>query len=195
MRAFNVVYKEKLNESTQSHENKILIEFKTVYNALLEHYNLTAINDLNEESQISFLTELNQYWSEETGISELGKHFVKKRSLILTENSTPIQKKNYLKGKAFALLNETIRQNDLKFKLYSVIDEMYMQVKGDKLDDVLTTTSIYNIITEAFADSLDNFITDIKAEIDDSVQEKVEEKSKESINESTSKKIYFRKNK
>ena len=192
MRKFGEVYKEKLNESEQLHESKIVNDFRQIYNALLEHYNLTAIHDLNEKSQISFLTELNQYWTEEGGLNELGQNFLKKRSPRLTENYTPLQKKNYLKSKVSVLLSETMRQTDLKYKVYSVIDEMYKMVKGEEITDVLSPNMISDIITEAFAESLDDFITNIRTEISESVKKEEPKKINE---ESRAKKVYIKKKK
>jgi len=188
MRNFNDVYKEKVNESEQLHESKIVGDFRKIYNALLEHYNLTAIHDLNEKSQLAFLTELNQYWSEEGGLNEEGGEFLEKRSLRLTENSTPLQKKNFLKSKTTILLNETMRQNDVKYKVYSIIDEMYKQVKGGSIEDVLSPNMISDILTEAMAESLDNLITTIRTEINESI------KPKEKLNESEvpKKKVYIK---
>lgn len=194
MRKFGEVYKEKVNESEQLHESKIVNDFRQIYNALLEHYNLTAIHDLNEKSQISFLTELNQYWTEEKGLSELGTNFLKKRSLRLTENSTPLQKKNYLKTKATVLLSETMRQNDLKYKIYDVIDEMYQQVKGEEIYDVLSPNMISDIITEAFAESLDDFISVIRTEISESNKPKKEIKAK-LVNETVKPKVFIKRKK
>jgi len=187
MRNFNQVYKEKVNESEQLHESKIVGDFRKIYNALLEHYNLTAIHDLNEKSQLSFLTELNQYWSEETGLNEEGLAFLEKRSLRLTENSTPLQKKNFLKSKTTVLLNETLRQNDVKFKVYSIIDEMYQQVKGESIEDVLTPNMISDILTEAMAESLDDIITTIRYELNESV------KPKKKLNENVKPKVFLKK--
>ena len=188
MRTFNDVYKEKVNENEQLHESKIVGDFRKIYNALLEHYNLTAIHDLNEKSQLAFLTELNQYWSEEGGLNEEGGEFLEKRSLRLTENSTPLQKKNFLKSKTTILLNETMRQNDVKYKVYSIIDEMYKQVKGGSIEDVLSPNMISDILTEAMAESLDNLITTIRTEINESI------KPKEKLNESEvpKKKVYIK---
>jgi hypothetical protein len=187
MRNFNEVYKEKVNENEQLHETKIVGDFRRIYNALLEHYNLTAIHDLNEKSQLAFLTELNQYWSEEKGLNEEGEAFLEERSLRLTENSTPLQKKTFLKSKTTVLLNETMRQNDVKFKVYSIIDEMYNQVKGGSLEDVLSPNMISDILTEAMAESLDDLITNIRHELNEST------KPKEKLNESKKPKVYLKK--
>ena len=193
MRKFGEVYKEKVNESETIHESRVVSDFKQIYNAMLEHYNLTAIHDLNEKSQLSFLTELNQYWNEEDGLNETGAKFIKKRSPRLTENSTPLQKKNYLKNKTSILLSETMRQNDLKYKLYSVIDEMYKMVKGDEINDVLSPNMISDIITEAFAESLDEFVTNIRTEISESVKPK--EPKARKINESIKPKVFIKRKK
>ena len=192
MRKFTEVYKEKVNESENLHEANIVNDFRQIYNAMLEHYNLTAIHDLNEKSQLSILTELNQYWSEEEGLNETGKSFITKRDLRLTENSTPLQKKNFLKSKATVLLSETMRQNDMKYKMYTIIDEMYSQVKGDNIEDVLSPNMISDIITEAFAESLDDFISVIRTEISESAKPK--EKAK-AVNESVKPKVFIKKKK
>jgi len=188
MRNFNEVYKEQVNESEQLHESKIVGDFRKIYNALLEHYNLTAIHDLNEKSQLSFLTELNQYWTEETGLTKEGESFLEKRSFRLTENSTPLQRKNFLKSKTNILLKETLRQNDIKYKVYCIIDEMYNQVKGGSIEDVLSPSMISDILTEAMANSLDELITTIRVELNESV------KPKKKLNESQvpKKKVYLK---
>lgn len=187
MRKFTEVYKEKVNESEQLHESKIVGDFRKIYNALLEHYNLTAIHDLNEKSQIAFLTELNQYWSEEGGLNEEGSAFLEKRSFRLTENSTPLQRKNFLKSKVSVLLSETMRQTDMKYKTYTILDEMFSQTKGESIDDVLSPNMISDIITEAMAESLDDFISNIRHEISESAKPK-------KINESEApkKKVYLK---
>ena len=196
MRKFGEVYKEKMNESEQLHESKIVEDFRKIYNALLEHYNLTAIHDLNETSQLSFLTELNQYWSEEEGLSELGQNFLKKKTPRLNENSTPLQKKNYLKDRATLLLSETLRQTDANNRLYNVIDEMHEQVKGESISDVLSPNMIGDIITEAFAESLDDFIMNIRRELSESdKKEEVEEPKAKKVNESHTPKVYIRRKK
>lgn len=192
MRKFGEVYKKKMNEAEQLHETRIVEDFRKIYNALLEHYNLTAIHDLNEKSQVSFLTELNQYWTEEEGLSALGQNFLKKREPRLTENSTPLQKKNFLKDKATILLSETLRQNDLKYKLYTVIDEMYQQVKGNDVSDVLSPEMISDIVTESFAGVLDNFITSVRRELSESTKSKKQVKK---VNESHKPKVYVKKKK
>jgi len=191
MKNFNELYKEKVNESEQLHESKIVGDFRKIYYALLEHYNLTAIDDLNEKSKLSFLTELNHYWNEETGLNEDGKEFLEKRSLRLTENSTPLQKKNFLKSKASILISETIRQNDVKYKLYSIIDEMYQQVKGGSIEDVLSPNVISDILTEAMAESLDDLVSTIRGELNESIKKPKAKK----INESSTKKVYLKVNK
>jgi len=189
MRKFGDIYKEQLNENEQLHESKIVNEFKQIYNALLEHYNLTAIHDLNEKSQVSFLTELNQYWSEENGLSALGKSFLQKREMRLNENSTPLQKKNFLKKKSSVLISEILRQSDTKYKLYSILDQMFEEVKGESIDDVMSPNMISDIITEAAAESLDELVTNIRKELNESVKPK---KSKV-VNESIKPKVYLRK--
>lgn len=185
MRKFGDAYKEKMVKHEQLHEAKVVNEFKQIYNSLLEHYNLTAIHDLNEKSQVAFLTELNQYWTEETGLTDIGRNFLKKRTPILTENSTPLQKKNYLKDKVGILLSETLRQNDIKYKVYNVIDEMYQQVKGKNINSVMSPETINNTITEAFATVLDQFVKDIYIEISESAKPK-------SVNENKKPKVFIK---
>ena len=168
MRKFGEIYKQKLNESEARQETKVVEEFKKVYDAMLEHYGLRSINHLNEASQLSFLTELNRYWSEEEGLSEKGEIFLQKRSMSLNENSTAVQKKNFLRVKSFAVINETLRQSGVKYKLYDVIDEMYNQLNASGLNDILTPDMITAIITESFNKSLTDFTNTINRELKDS---------------------------
>lgn len=195
MRKFGEVYKKKMNEAEELHESMIVEDFRKIYNALLEHYNLTAIHDLNEKSQVAFLTELNQYWSEDEGLSELGENFLKKRTPRLNENSTPLQKKNYLKDRSALLLSETLRQNDIKHRLYTVLDEMFTQIKGEDISDVLSPKMIGDIVTEAFADSLDEFIMNIRKELTESTKKEKKVEKREKVNESHRPKVFIKKKK
>ena len=111
----------------------------------------------------------------------------------LTENSTPLQKKNFLKTKASILLSETMRQNDMKYKMYTIIDEMYQQVEAGSIDEVLSPNMISDIITEAFAESLDGFISVIRTEISESAKPKKSTKAK-MVNESIKPKVFLKKN-
>ena len=170
MRKFGVVYKEKRKKSSDLHEAHVIRDFKKIYNSLLERYGLTNINDLNERSQVSFLTEVNKYWSEETGLNDLGKKFLQKKSMMLTENSTSLQKKNYLKTKTTTLLNELMRQTDFKYKVYSIIDEMYQQTGSSKVTDIMPANTIADVISEGLASSLDKMVNNIHHEISESAK-------------------------
>jgi len=172
MKKFSEIVKEKISSAQVLQESKVLEDFKEVYGSMLDHYGLTSIHDLNEESQLSFLTELNHYWSEEEGISEKGEKFLQKRSMSLNENSTAVQKKNFLKERASVLIKETLRQTDLKYKLYDIVDMMYKQTNASDLRDILSPDMITTIIAESFARSLDEFTTNINKELRESVQPK-----------------------
>lgn len=172
MKKFNEIYKQKLNESEILQESKVLEDFKVVYGAMLEHYGLNSVHQLNEESQLSFLTELNHYWSEEEGVNEKGLKFLAKHAMTLNENSTAIQKKNFLRTKSYAIINETFRQTNLKFRLYDIVDEMYKQLSAKDLSDILTPDMITNIISESFNKSLSEFTANINKELKESVRHK-----------------------
>jgi len=169
MKKFQELYKEKISKAEEIQESKVLTDFRNVYNMMLEHYSITSIHELDEESQLSFLTELNHYWSEEEGLSEKGEKFMAKRSLILNENSTSQQKKNFLKTKVQTVINETVRQSELKWKLYDVIDSMYNQLNASSLKDILTPDMIKNIIFETFSNTVDEFTKNIHKELSESV--------------------------
>jgi hypothetical protein len=170
MRKFNTVFKEKQNESIKNHEDKVLNEFKDVYAKLLENYNITSLNVLNESSKTAFMSQINEMWNDEIGLSDKGKKFLNDNCLFLTENSTPAQKKHYLKQKSAILLKESFRQYDLKFKFYDIIDAMYEQVKGDNLGDVLTPTSIMTILGETFNEVATEFLRNIQTELKESAK-------------------------
>lgn len=172
MKKFGEIYKVKVNEADTRQESKILTDFKAVYSAMLEHYGLNSVHQLDDDSQTSFLTELNHYWSEEAGINEKGEQFLTKRSMTLNENSTAVQKKNFLRAKSYAVINETLRQSNIKIKLYDVIDEMYKQLNASNLSDILTPDMITNIISESFYKSLDEFTSSMKKELTESVAPK-----------------------
>jgi hypothetical protein len=172
MRKFNEIYKDKLSEAETRQESKVLDDFKKVYSAMLEHYGLKSIHELNEESKLSFLTELNHYWSEEDGVNEKGEKFLLKRSMSLNENSTAVQKKNFLREKATVLIRETLRQSDLKFKLYDVVDEIFAQTKASDLRDVMSPDMITSIVAESFVKAIDEFDTNINNELKESLTPK-----------------------
>jgi hypothetical protein len=187
MRKFTETYKEKQQVFENLQETKILKDFKNIYNVMLESYSVNSIHKLDDPIKLAFLTELNRYWSEDDGLSDKGKDFLKKKSYVLTENSTPLQKKNFLKNKFVPVLNETFRQTDVKYKLYEIIDSMLKQVKGTTVSDVLSPEMITNIITEAFNESAKSLIANINEELTES------DKKEEKINESASKVKVFRK--
>jgi hypothetical protein len=170
MRKFVDLYKEKLNESESRREAKILNDFQTVYNAMLEHYGLKSVNQLNERSQTSFLTELNRYWSEESGLSEKGQNFLEKRSMELNESSTATQKKNFLRVKSYAVINETLRQSNLRNKLYDVVDEIYTQTNAKDIRGILPVESMESIIAESFQKAINSFLSNISTELNESVK-------------------------
>jgi len=170
MKKFSAIYKEKVSEAEILQENMVLDSFRKIYGAMLEHYGLTSIHDLNDESQVSFLTELNHYWSDEEGLNEKGEKFLLKRSMSLNENSTAVQKKNFLKDKSYAVISETLRQTNLKFKLYDIIDEMYKQINASNLKDILSADMITSIISESFIKSLNEFSENINKELKESAQ-------------------------
>jgi len=179
MKRFNEKYKEQQSKVNELHEDQVISEFREVYNELLQHYDVVTIHDLNEETQVAFLSELHKYWTETEGISEKGKNFLKKHSLMLTESSTPLQKKNYLKTKSSILINEIFRQSDIKFKLYDIIDEMYKQIQGSKLDDILSTDMMVELISEAFNDNIKYLANNIDKELSESLKELNEKEFKE----------------
>jgi len=170
MKKFLELYKQKLEESENLQETQVLTDFRNIYSVLLEHYGVTTIHDLDEETQLSFLTELNHYWSEEEGLSEKGEKFIAKKSLVLNENSTPNQKKNFLKAKVSAVIDETVRQSNLKWRIYDIVDEMYSQINASSLREILTPDMITNIILESFSRTVDEFTANINTELSESAK-------------------------
>jgi hypothetical protein len=170
MRKFQSVYKDKMETFNKIQESKVLSEFENVYYVLLENYGIANVAELNEKKQTAFLTEMSEYWSEETGITQLGINFLKDKSSILTESSTIDQRKTYLKNKSMAVLNETIKQTDLKSKLYDVIDNMYKQLNASNVAEVLSPRIIVNIMSESINETLTNFIKNIETELTESVK-------------------------
>lgn len=183
MKKFHEIYKEKQTRATELLEGKILNEFKDVYSTLLSKYGISDFYSLNEEAQNTFLTELNIYWSENEGLTEKGTRFLKVRSDVLSESSTTLQKRNFLRNKASRIISETIRQSDLKWKLYDVLDEMYKETSAKSIDDVLTPSTISDIIQETFNSTLQTFISEIKTELNESVKNLSKEDILNLINE------------
>jgi hypothetical protein len=171
MRKFDKVYKEKLNEAQQKQEDKTLSDFKKVYSTLLESYNVISFYDLNDKTQTAFCGEIDNYWREESGITEKGKNFLEKKTSILTESSTQTQKKNYLKSRTKTIVSETLRQTDVKYRIYDTIDKMYQEIKADNISEVLSPSIITNILKESFTEVLNDFIKNIDTELNESEKE------------------------
>lgn len=165
MRKFNTVLKEKQSKEEKLTENKVLGQFKRVYDSLLEKYGITGFKDLPENGQSLFLNELNSYWSEEAGISESGIKFLSTRGKALNEHSSEEQKKNFLQEKANIVISETLRQTELKYKLYNIIDEMYNEVKASDLDGVLSPGVIFETFKESFVKNIKGFLSEIHSEL------------------------------
>jgi len=171
MRKFNNVYKEKQTKAIELIENKILNDFKNVYGVLLEKYKISDFYTLNEEEQNTFLSELNSFWIEEEGITEKGKKFLSIRSDVLSENSTSLQKKNYLKYKADLIISETFRQSELKWKIYDIVNEIYNETKAKSITDILSPNIITEIIEESLKKSVGSIINEINIELNESSKE------------------------
>jgi hypothetical protein len=165
MRKFTAVFKEKQAKTEQILEEKLLNQFKEVYSSLLEQYSISEFYDLDENTQVAFLRELNEYWTEEEGLSNKGSKFLKTKATILTENSTALQKKSYLKNKATTVIAEVLRQSDIKTKLYNVLDEMYNSTESSEISDVLPTEAISGTILESFGTALQDLMTEIVYEL------------------------------
>lgn len=186
MRKFTAVYKEKQAISEKVLEERVLGEFKKVYAGLLEQYEITDFKNLDGDSQVAFLRELNEYWTEEEGLSEKGQVFLETKSLLLTEASTSLQKKYYLKNKATAVIAEVFNQSGLKDNLYKVLDEMYKNTKSEEINEVLPTDAISGTILESFGAALQDLMTEIVYELspeEDLNEEKNAEKKTEVVNE------------
>jgi hypothetical protein len=168
MRKFNTVLKEKQTKEEQLVEKKVLGQFTRVYNALLEKYGIPEFKQLSEKAQNVFLSELNSYWSESEGVSEMGIKFLNSRGRSLNEHSSADQKKNFLQEKADVVISETIRQSELKYKLYNVIDEMYNEVKASNLSEVLPPEVIFETFKEAFVKNLKGLLAEINYELKES---------------------------
>jgi hypothetical protein len=170
MRKFNTVFKEKQTKVETLLEEKLLSQFKTVYSALLEKYEVPEFYDLSEKYQGAFLAELNSYWTEDNGLTETGTKFVQSKESTLNESSTDEQKKNVLQIKAQIVIDETLRQVDIKNKLYTVLDEMYNQVNASNISNVLAPEVITEVIKESFVKSLKELLKEINYEIKESAK-------------------------
>jgi len=175
MRKFHTVYKEKQNRAAELFESKVLGDFKNVYSTLLDKYSITDFYNLNEEEQLTFLAELNSFWSEEEGLSEKGEKFIRTRSDVLSESSTTLQKKNFLKNKASVIISESLRQGGVKWKIYDIIDEMYNEIQANDINEVLSPNVITDIIKESFVSSLNVFMREMRHELTESAKEVDEE--------------------
>ena len=165
MRKFNSIVKEKQQIAESLLERKVLSEFKALYSALLEHYGTNDFKTLDSETQDAFLRELNEYWSEDEGLNKNGKNFLKHRSILLTESSTPFQKYLYLKRKAKAVVAEAFKAENLKGQIYDILNEMFESVNAKEIHDVLSPDAIGGTIIESFGSALEDLMSEIVYEI------------------------------
>ena len=165
MKRFGNVLKNKQKKHNLVQEKKILIGFKKVYNALLEKYNTSSFHDIQNDHKQVFLAELNSFWSEDKGILKKGKLFLKGNSDILNEQSTNIQKKQYMKKRITPLISEVLRQSNLKWKMYDVLDEVYKGTNSQSLNDIMESDEILNTILESFQISLKSFMQEVQFEL------------------------------
>ena len=165
MRKFNQVFKEKQTKSETLFEEKILSQFKSVYSALLEKYEVPEFYDLSDKYQGAFLAELNSYWTEDNGVTEIGAKFLRSKEATLNESSTDEQKRNVLQNKTQIIIDETIRQTNIKEKLYRVLDNMYNETNSKKISDILPPETISNIIKESFVKTLKELLKEINWEL------------------------------
>lgn len=168
MKNFGVIYKNKIKEAEELANAEILNGFKTIYESMLNHYKLVDINALTEEAKLSFLTELNKYWNEETGLTNAGKIFINKRVTTLNENSTKIQKNNYLKDKTYNVLKDVFERANIKYRIYNVLDEMFEQTNSSNINDVLPVNTITENLKEVFGEVLNEYIDEIYNELKES---------------------------
>ena len=91
--------------------------------------------------------------------------FVEAKEATLNESSTDDQKKDHLQNKAQIIISETLRQSNIKWKIYNVIDEMYKEVKASDLSEVLSAEDLYGSIKESFVKSLREFLVEINYEL------------------------------
>ena len=165
MKKFRTVLKTKQRNHDLVQEKKILLGFKKVYNSLLEKYGTSSFHDLNESNRPAFLAELNSYWSEDKGLLKKGKEFLRGNTDMLNESSTPAQKKIYMKKRITPLISETLRQSNLKWKMYDVLNEVYKSTKSKNLSDVLPANEILDTVLESFQLSLRSFMEEIDYEL------------------------------
>lgn len=172
IKKFDHVYKNKKNRAQTLFENKVIDDFKSVYSILLDKYNTSDFNKLNENEQEAFAGELNTYWKEENGLSEKGERFLKHNIEVLSENSSFLQKEKYFAKKANTLIKETLRQSKLKWKLYDIIDEMYKETGSTNVSEVLSPSSISNITKELLSKNIGSFLKEINHELNESAKDK-----------------------
>jgi hypothetical protein len=90
---------------------------------------------------------------------------LKTKSTLLTEDSTQLQKQSYLRNKATLVIAETLRQSDIKGKIYDILDEMFKNTKSSDISDVLSADAITGTILESFGVSLQDLLTEIVYEL------------------------------
>ena len=165
MLKYNQILKEKQTLSKKINEQRLLKSFKKVYSLLLEQYQISKINKLDNPTKQAFLSELNIYWDKDKGLTKKGSKFIKTNKSILNENSTIHQKSKYLKENIINILEQTINNYDVKDKIYKVLDEMYKSTNANDIDDVLPAKKISNIVSESLANVIGKVTSEIFFEI------------------------------
>lgn len=166
MRKFNDVYTDKLNESIKEKENRVVAEYRTILEALMEDNNVQYIADLKTDEKASFDSKLSECFDMENGITEKGKSYLQNRKNFLTESSTTTERKEYLKERIFKVVEGKMYTQALKDGVYLAINDLYEGVNACKLTDALTIEEIEECICECVTQHVKNtLIKEFKNEI------------------------------
>ena len=75
------------------------------------------------------------------------------------------QKKNFLQEKANIVIGETLRQAEVKWKIYNILDEMYTETKASKISEVVSSKTAIDILKEAFQKNIKELLSEINYEL------------------------------
>lgn len=166
MRKFENVYTDKINESKELNEARIVSEYETILEALMVDNNVINFSDLDESNRLSFENKVSECFDSNIGMTERGKEYMKNRKPFLTESSTIEERKGYLKNNICKVVESKMYTISLKEGIYAAINDVYENVNAKKLSDALSVEEIEQCICECVTEHIKNtIIKDFKNEI------------------------------
>lgn len=148
---FNQVYNNSKQQILEKNKQLYNKQKEEVVNVLKEMYVIKGkISDLPKDKQTILMKKLLEYWSPKTGIKKSGIKLINENRLTLTQNSTNVDVKKYIKietKRNFDSITEAFKNNKGDLVVESFRNNITKQVKRD-----INVKGIKNIICDTISE-------------------------------------------